>query len=81
MPPQLPRHEFEQQVSIAAPPERVWQAFADFKSYPQWTRYLQFKADSAADLKEGQPFDVTIGAEKGAALRPTVGAMDSLGDR
>jgi hypothetical protein len=64
-------HIVKTQTTIDAPPERVWSAFTDFASYPQWSRFLK---SISGDLREGGRLTVHLGPadSNGLTFKPTI---------
>jgi hypothetical protein len=59
------------QIAIDAPPDRVWSAFTDFESYPQWSRFVK---SISGELREGARLTVRLGPadSNGLTFKPRV---------
>ncbi|HTA39818.1 MAG TPA: SRPBCC domain-containing protein [Candidatus Acidoferrales bacterium] len=59
------------QIAIDAPPERVWSAFTDFDSYPQWSRFIK---SISGELHAGGRLTVRLGPadSDGLTFKPRV---------
>ena len=59
------------QIVIDAPTERVWAAFTDFESYPQWSRFVK---SISGDLRLGGRLTVRLGPadSNGLTFKPRV---------
>jgi hypothetical protein len=64
-------HLVTTQIAIDAPPERVWSAFTDFESYPQWSRFVK---SISGDLRLGGRLVVRLGPADtdGLTFKPRV---------
>lgn len=50
------------EITIDAPPEKVWRLLTDVKGWPRWQHDIR-KAEISGSLQEGTPFLWTAGAE------------------
>lgn len=64
-------HVVTTQIAIDAPPERVWSAFTDFESYPQWSRFVK---SISGDLVTGGRLTVRLGPSdsNGLTFKPRI---------
>lgn len=64
-------HQVTTQIAIDAPPERVWSAFTDFETYPQWSRFIK---SISGELREGSRLIVRLGPadSNGLTFKPRV---------
>ncbi len=59
------------EISITAPPGRVWHLLTDFASYPMWNPFIR---RASGELKEGAQLEVYLkpSGAKGMTFRPRV---------
>jgi hypothetical protein len=63
--------ELRTEISINAPPERVWQLLTDFASFPQWNPFIR---RASGEPREGAQLEVYLqpSGAKGMTFRPKV---------
>ncbi len=63
--------EFRTEISISAPPNRVWHLLTDFASYPQWNPFIR---RASRELREGAQLEVYLqpSGARGMTFRPRV---------
>ena len=59
------------EISINAPPERVWHLLTDFASFPQWNPFIR---QASGELRKGAQLQVYLqpSGAKGMTFRPKV---------
>lgn len=59
------------EISITAPPERVWHLLTDFASFPQWNPFIR---RASGELREGAQLEVYLqpSGARGMIFRPRV---------
>jgi hypothetical protein len=64
-------HTVTTQITIDAPPERVWSVFTDFASYPDWSRFVK---SISGELRDGARLTVRLGPadSNGLTFKPRI---------
>jgi len=63
--------ELRTEISITAPPDRIWHLLTDFASFPQWNPFIR---RASGELREGAQLEVYLqpSGARGMTFRPRV---------
>ena len=64
-------HEIRTDIEIAAAPERVWEIFTDFESYPRWNPFIR-RITGSPDAGSQLTVHIEPPGGTGMTFRPTV---------